>query len=179
MGQWFTKNWDQLACYHLRWWNHPDSRNLGTCLPIQLCLRWPGNLGKSQPWVTISSFSNTGKLNQRFSEFQNSTSLEFILYTFFLLFNYVLLIMLLQLSQFFPLCPPAQPPTIVHVCGSVCKFFGCSISCTVLTSPRLVCDYYLYFLIPSPPHPVPHTPLPSGNHQNSVSMILSLFFFFS
>ena len=31
---------------------------------------------------------------------------------------------------------------------------------------------YLYFLIPSPLYPFFHTPLPSGNHQN----ILSLFF---
>ena len=37
---------------------------------------------------------------------------------------------------------------------------------------------YLYFLIPSPLHPFPHTTLPSGNHQNvlhihdSVSVLL-------
>ena len=41
----------------------------------------------------------------------------------------------------------------------------------------------LYFLIPSPPHPLPQTPLPSGNHKNalhirdSVSVLVCLVYF--
>lgn len=36
---------------------------------------------------------------------------------------------------------------------------------------------YLYFFIPSPLHPFPHIHLPTGNHQNTLSTILSLFLF--
>ena len=60
--------------------------------------------------------------------------------------NYILLIMLLQLSQVFLLCPP--PPstptpsgnlrTIVHVHGHAYKIFGYSISYTVLHIPMAI-----------------------------------------
>ena len=49
-----------------------------------------------------------------------------------------------------------------------CKFFGCSISCTVLTSPWLLCNYLFVLLNPLTSSPFPYTPHPSGNHQNSL-----------
>ena len=57
-----------------------------------------------------------------------------------------LLIMLLLLSQFFPLCPfhratptPSNNPhTIVHVPGHTCKFFGCSIPYSVPYIPMAI-----------------------------------------
>ena len=53
--------------------------------------------------------------------------------------------------------------------GHVYKFFGYSISYTVLyISHGYSVTTYLYFLIPSPLHPLPHTLLPSGNHQNTL-----------
>ena len=83
--------------------------------------------------------------------------------------------MLLQLSWFSSFAPlhPAPPtpsgnsPTIVRVHGScvwvlwLLHFLYCSLhphGYSVTT--------YLYFLIPSPLHPFPHSPLPPGNYQN-------------
>ena len=66
-------------------------------------------------------------------------------------FNIYLLIMLLQLSHFFllfiPLLPAppllsAFPFPLVHVHGRAYKFFGFSISYTILTSPYLFCTIY-------------------------------------
>ena len=58
-----------------------------------------------------------------------------------------------------------------------CNFFGYSISYTLYPHGYSV-TIYLFFLMPSPLHPFPNTPLPSGNHQNTpVSMVLSLFLF--
>ena len=68
-----------------------------------------------------------------------------------------------------PLTPSGNPPTIVHTHGS-CTYvlwllhFLC---CTLHPHPYSVTTY-LYFLIPLPPHPFPHTTLPSGNHQNAL-----------
>lgn len=65
-------------------------------------------------------------------------------------FNYILLIWLLRLSQFFPFCPnypaclpPSPPPTLLQaippplfmVVGDEYKFFGYPISSTVLYTP--------------------------------------------
>ena len=60
-----------------------------------------------------------------------------------LLLNYILLIMLLQLSQFFPLClstqhlplPQAVPPALFMSIGHTYKLFGYCISYTVLDIP--------------------------------------------
>ena len=46
-------------------------------------------------------------------------------------------------------------------------------------SPWLFCNYLLYFLIPSPLHLFPHTPLIGKSSKHSVSMILSLFSLFA
>ena len=95
--------------------------------------------------------------------------------THFFLLNYILLIMLLQLSQFFPCCPPhiapstpqAIPTPLFMSMGHAYKFFGYSISYTVLYIPHgYSVSTNLYFLIPSPLHPFPQTPLPFGNHPN-------------
>ena len=83
--------------------------------------------------------------------------------------------MLLQLSQFFPFAPPptstpipsGNPHTIVLVHGSFRKVLGYSIPCTLHPHGYSVTTY-LCFLIPSPLHPFPHTPLPSGSHQNAL-----------
>ena len=74
---------------------------------------------------------------------------------FFVFFKYILQITLLPLSQFLSLCLPWRcslqvpsspfPPAIPHPqfisMGHAYKFFGYSISYTVLTSPCLYCTY--------------------------------------
>ena len=97
-----------------------------------------------------------------------------IKFSFFIQKNYILLIRLLQLSWFFPLCPtstqyPPLPQTIptplFMSMGHVYKYFGYSIFCTLCPHGYSV-TIHLYFLIPSPLHPFPHTP--SGKHQNTL-----------
>ena len=67
--------------------------------------------------------------------------------------------------------PSDNSPTIVHVHGScvlvlwLCHF----LHCTVYPHGYSV-STYLYFLIPSPHHPFPHTPSQSVNHQNTLSI---------
>ena len=85
----------------------------------------------------------------------------------FSLFNDVLLIMLLQLSQFLPLCPPLpsiplslrQSP---HHCSCpwlMHRFSGYSISYTVLCIPWLFCTYLFVLLNPLTSSPILcHTP---------------------
>ena len=89
--------------------------------------------------------------------------------------NYILLFMLLQLSQTYPLCPipPWSPPmsscnpyTVVHVSGP------CICSLATLF-PMLYFDPHNYsvttnfcFLIHTTFSPIPLTPLPFDNHQN-------------
>ena len=106
---------------------------------------------------------------------------------------YILLVMLLQSSQFFLLClpllstptPSGNPHTIVHVHGSCIQVLWLLhlLFSTVHPHGDSVTTY-LYFLIPSPLHPFLHTPFPSGNHQNAlcihdcVSMLLVCCSFF-
>ena len=87
--------------------------------------------------------------------------------------------MLLQLSQFFPLCPhppSGNPHTIVHVHGSCMQVLWLLhfLYCTSYPHGYSVTTY-LYFLIPSPLHPLPYTPLSSGNHQNALHTHDSVF----
>ena len=97
---------------------------------------------------------------------------------FFMFLNYILLIMLLQLSWFFPFCPP--PPSTPYSfkqstchCSCpwvMCMFFGCSISLLYFTSPWLFCNYLFVLLDPLTFSPIPHiSSLLSGNHQNAFS----------
>ena len=70
-----------------------------------------------------------------------------------------------------------NPPPLFTSMGHVYKFFGYSISCTVLYIPL---PTYLYFLIPSPLLSFRHT----LSHLATIktlpkSMILSLFFLFA
>ena len=84
--------------------------------------------------------------------------------------------MLLQLSQF-PLYPPPPSTTYSlrqcpHHCS--CPWVMCVSSLATpfpilyFTSPWLFVTTNLYFLIPSPLHPLPYNTLPSGNHQKSL-----------
>ena len=101
----------------------------------------------------------------------------------YLFFNYILLIMLLQLSWFFSLYPP--PPSTPHslrqsphhrsypwVMGM--SFLATPFPILYFTSHGYSVTTSLYFLIPSPLHLLPRLPLSSGNHQNhdSVSVLL-------
>ena len=86
--------------------------------------------------------------------------------------------MLLQLSQFFLLClpPPSTPSTLIqspHLC-----LYPSVTHISSLATPFPYCSLhpqgysvttYLY-LIPSPLHPFPPTPLVSGKHQNALSI---------
>ena len=90
--------------------------------------------------------------------------------------KYILLIISLQLSHFFPLCPP--PPGICipsnnhpqfMSMGHAYKFFGYSIFCTILNIPPF---YFiptnLYYLIPAPFPPVFLFLLPADNPPNDL-----------
>ena len=109
---------------------------------------------------------------------------------FLFVFNYILLFMLVQLSQFFPIAPP--PPSLPTPSGNSHTFVRVhrsyiqvlwllsSLCCTLHH-----CDYsatYLYFLTLLPFSQIPPTTLPSGNHQNvlcvydSVSVLLVCLF---
>ena len=87
-------------------------------------------------------------------------------------FNYILFIMLLQLSQFSPFAlfhtvpptPSDNPHTIVHVHGSCIQVLWLLLSYTVLYIIR----HYLYVLNPLTSSPTAHTALPSGNYQNTL-----------
>ena len=83
------------------------------------------------------------------------------------------------------LSPSTQPPApqaIPH--HSSCPWVICVSSLATpfpilyFTSPGYSVTTYLYFLIPSPPHPFLYIPLPSAHHQNvlhihdSVSVLL-------
>ena len=95
--------------------------------------------------------------------------------------------MLLQLSQFLPLCPP--PPTIPHSyrpspyhcsCPWVMRISSLATPFPILyfPSPWLFCNYLFVPFNPLTSSPIPPHPLPSGNHQNplhirgSVSVLL-------
>ena len=98
------------------------------------------------------------------------TSVFILLFTYshFYFLNYILLIMVLQLSQFFSLCPPPSSTTHSfwqswHHCS--CPWVTCigslvtPFSILYFTSPCYSVTTYLYFLVPSPFHLFPHTPL--------------------
>ena len=110
------------------------------------------------------------------------------------IFNYILLIMLLQLSQFSPFILSTQyPPTLKqspHHCSCPCVMCISSVATPLpilyFTSPWVFCNYLCVLLNPLTSSPFPYTCLPSGNHQNALclhdsvcsSCLLSLFFWF-
>ena len=105
------------------------------------------------------------------------------------IFNYILLIIRLQLSQFFPLCSPAHSiphsrrqsshhcscPWVMHISSLITPFPK-----LYFTSPWLFVTTYLYFLIPSPLHSFPDTLSHLATFKTpSVSMVLFLSFLFA
>ena len=94
---------------------------------------------------------------------------NFLSYSIDYFITVVLIFLPLPPSTEHPLLPQAIPTPLFMSMGHVYKFFGYSISYTVLYIPHgYSVTTYLYFLIPSPLHPLPHTLLPSGNHQNTL-----------
>ena len=101
---------------------------------------------------------------------------EWIFFSFYC--NYILLIMLLQLSCTYPLCPP--PASTLHSLRQSPHHCSWHVSCMRILwwLHFLYCTLhphgysvptYLYFLIPSPLHPFSYTPfLPSVNHHNAL-----------
>ena len=92
----------------------------------------------------------------------------FLFLFYFIFYNYILLNMLLQLSWFFPLCPPLpttpyslrQSP---HHCS--CPWVKCvsslatPFSILYFTSPRLFCNYLFVLFNPLTSSPIPpHRP---------------------
>ena len=93
---------------------------------------------------------------------------------FFIILNYILLIMVLQLSWFSPLCPPppstlhslSNPPTsvyVMHICSLATPF-----PILYFTSPWLFCNHLFVLLNPLTSSPIVPNPLPSGSHQNAL-----------
>ena len=92
---------------------------------------------------------------------------DFLCFCYFL--NYILLIILLQLSHFFPLSPSTQHPQSLwqspHHCS--CPWVKCisslatSFPILYFTSPWLFCNYFTA-------SPIPPFPPSSGNHQNAL-----------
>ena len=89
--------------------------------------------------------------------------------------NYILLIILLQLSRFVPLflSPPSTPHSLrqsPHHCS--CPWIMCISSLATpfpalyFTSHWLFCNYLFVLLNPLTFSPIPPNPLPSDNHQN-------------
>ena len=99
-------------------------------------------------------------------------------------FNCILLFMLLELSQFFPLCsPPHSIPDSLRQSphhGS-CPWAMCISSLAIpfpmlyFTSPWLFCNYLFALLNPLTSSPISPYPLPSGNHQNVLYIHDSVF----
>ena len=91
-----------------------------------------------------------------------------------LFFKCILLIMLLQLSQFFPLCapPPGTPSHQHHPLLSSCLWviyissLASPFSILFLTSPCLFSTYQLCFLIPASFPPFSPFTLPADNLPN-------------
>ena len=88
----------------------------------------------------------------------------------FIFLKYILLITLLQFSQFSPSIPlppytpnpPASPPQFMSM-GCTYKFFGFSVTYTVLNlSPSTLCQPIM-LLIPCPFLPIPPLPVPTEN----------------
>ena len=90
--------------------------------------------------------------------------------------NYILLIMLLQLSWYFPLCPhPSSTPHSLRQsphhcsCSWVIHISSLAIPFPILyfISPWQFYKYLFVLLNPLIYSPIPSHPLPSGNHQNA------------
>ena len=112
---------------------------------------------------------------------------------FFLSFflNYILLIMPLQLSWFSPLLPSTQHPPLpqaIPILISCLQAMHVSSSATpflilYFISPWLFCTYLFVLLNPLTSSHIPPSPLPIGNHQNtlcihdSVSVLVCLVYF--
>ena len=116
-------------------------------------------------------------------------------YLFFLIlfFKYILLIMLLQLSFFFFFsslyshlpCNPLPPTSYYPLSscpwvGHTYKFFGFSISYTILNFPLSILCLPIMLLIPCNFSPIPSSPTPLITlHEISSSVILFLFQLFA
>ena len=82
--------------------------------------------------------------------------------------------MLLQLSHFFPICPPPLgtllpsniPLHLVHSMGHECKFFGFSISYTILGIPLSIMYLPIMLLNPCTFPPFFPSPHPADNPPN-------------
>ena len=118
-----------------------------------------------------------------------------LLYRFYF-FNYILLIMLLLLSQFFPLCPPPLSTpylqAIPHHCSCPCVMCIGSLATPFpvlyYTSTWLFCNYLFVLLSPLTSSPIPHYLLPTSQPLKYFlypwfclcsSSLLSLFFRFN
>ena len=116
-------------------------------------------------------------------------TLTFIHSFTYVFINYILLIMLLQWSQFFPLCAcpsnnphySGNPHSIVHIHGPCVYILWLLHFLYYTLHPHgYSVTNNLYFLIPSPLHPFPHTPSHlAAIKMLFVSMILSPFFLFA
>ena len=110
---------------------------------VALCVPCTGNLA-CNPGMYPDWESNQGPFGLQASTQSTEPQKPGLNVSFFL--NYILLIMLLQLSQFFPLCspPPSSPPVpqaSPYHCSLPCvmpRFFGYSISYTVLYIPMAI-----------------------------------------
>ena len=141
--------------------NHSSHRLLKTCSHI------PG-LCKEDVYVSVANICSH----------IYSRSFMVICFVFLFMFNYISFIMvLLHCPNYFPLASlhSANPtisgnaPNIVHAHGSgVLVIWLLHFLYYTLHSNGYSVTTYLYFLIPSPPHPLPYTPLPSDNHQNAL-----------
>ena len=89
--------------------------------------------------------------------------------------NYILLIILLQLSRFVPLflSPPSTPHSLrqyPHHCSCTWVMHVSSLAtpfpALYFTAYWLFCNYLFVLLNPLTFSPIPPNPLPSDNHQN-------------
>ena len=96
----------------------------------------------------------------------------FLLYSF--IFKLYLLVMLLQFSLFFPLCPlqaetplpQAHPPLLMSMVMNVSSLAS-PFTILYFTSPWLFSNYLFILLNPFTSSPIPIS-LQSGNHQNAL-----------
>ena len=103
------------------------------------------------------------------------------------MFKYILLIMLLQLSHvflsFIPLCsvpllPSSNSPPQFMSLGHTCKFFGFSISYTILNLPLTILYLPIMLLIPCTFFPIlPALCLLPTDNLNVISIFVILFLF--
>ena len=96
--------------------------------------------------------------------------------------------MLLYLSQFFHICPPASKPPFLspkqssHCCSCPWVMHMCSLPALFpilyFTSPWLFCNYQFVLLYPFTSFTHPADALPSGNQQNVLVFMIPFLFFF-